>query len=104
MANTITANTAAADTLPATGGSSSAASPSAGNQEVSKDLFLKLMVAQLKHQNPLSPVDGVDFLMQLSQISGVEQMVEMRQQLTSIRDLLAGAAAPVPAAGDTTST
>ena len=65
------------------------ATASAPQQEqVSKDLFLKLMVAQLKNQNPLNPVDGVDFLMQLSQISGVEQMVEMKKSLTSIQELL----------------
>jgi flagellar basal-body rod modification protein FlgD len=56
--------------------------------QISKDVFLKLMVAQLQNQNPLNPVDGVDFLMQLSQISGVEQMVEMRRRLEAIHDLL----------------
>lgn len=70
-------------------GSQTSGPPSAGGQELSKDLFLKLMVAQLRNQNPLNPVDGVDFLAQLSQISGVEQMVEMRKQLEGIHDLLA---------------
>ena len=64
-----------------------------GNTEVSKDLFLKLMVAQLRNQNPLNPVDGTNFLEQLSQISGVEQMVEMRKELQSIHELLSSAAA-----------
>ncbi|MBL8176344.1 MAG: hypothetical protein JNK48_16835 [Bryobacterales bacterium] len=64
----------------------------AGNTEVSKDLFLKLMVAQLRNQNPLNPVDGTSFLEQLSQISSVEQMVEMRKELQSIHQLLANAA------------
>ncbi|MCS7026691.1 MAG: hypothetical protein NZV14_17980 [Bryobacteraceae bacterium] len=62
--------------------------------EVNQDLFLKLMVAQLRHQNPLKPVDGVDFLAQLSQVSCVEQMVEMNRELKSIHALLqAGAKA-----------
>ncbi len=77
------------------------ASPAAGpgpEQQVSKDLFLKLMVAQLQNQNPLNPVDGVDFLMQLSQISSVEQMVEMRQQLEAIHLILDRQQAPPPAA------
>lgn len=60
-----------------------------GNQDLSKDLFLKLMVAQLRNQNPLNPVDGVDFLAQLSQISGVEQMIQMRKELEGIHSLLA---------------
>jgi flagellar basal-body rod modification protein FlgD len=63
-------------------------------EEISKDLFLKLMVAQLKNQNPLNPVDGVDFLMQLSQISSVEQMVEMKSTLSSIHELLQQMTAP----------
>jgi flagellar basal-body rod modification protein FlgD len=71
------------------GNSGSGTSPSAaGNTEVNKDLFLKLMVAQLRNQNPLNPVDGTNFLEQLSQISGVEQMVEMRKELQSIHQLL----------------
>lgn len=62
--------------------------PTVGNEELNKNMFLQLMVAQLRNQNPLNPVDGVDFLMQLSQISGVEQMVGMRQELQSIRQVL----------------
>ena len=68
-----------------------ASAASVGGKDVSKDLFLKLMVAQLKNQNPLNPVDGTDFLMQLSQISSVEQMVEMKKSLSSIHDLLQNA-------------
>jgi len=70
---------------------SSSPPSTASNTEVSKDLFLQLMVAQLRNQNPLSPVDGTSFLEQLSQISSVEQMVEMRKELQSIHELLAAA-------------
>lgn len=82
-----TSYTAAADSQ------SSASAATAGNSEVSKDLFLKLMVAQLRNQNPLNPVDGTNFLEQLSQISGVEQMVEMRKELQAIHTLMQEAAA-----------
>lgn len=74
------------------GSNSGSTAGAAGNTEVSKDLFLKLMVAQLRNQNPLNPVDGTNFLEQLSQISGVEQMVEMRKELQSIHELLSSAA------------
>jgi flagellar basal-body rod modification protein FlgD len=57
-------------------------------KDVDKDMFLQLMVAQLKNQNPLNPMDGTDFLQQLSQISSVEQMVEMRKELVAIHQLL----------------
>lgn len=78
-----------------TGATGSSGTGAANNSEVSKDLFLQLMVAQLRNQNPLNPVDGTNFLEQLSQISGVEQMVEMRKELQAIHELLqtAGAAA-----------
>src|SRR5256885_392001 len=39
------------------------ASASATNQ-VNKDTFLKLLVAQLKYQNPMSPTDSTQFLQQ----------------------------------------
>ena len=32
------------------------------NNQIDKEMFLKLLVAQLKHQDPLSPVDNNDFL------------------------------------------
>ncbi|MBI5509004.1 MAG: flagellar hook assembly protein FlgD [Deltaproteobacteria bacterium] len=46
-----------------------------------KDQFLKLLVAQLAHQDPLNPVDDKEFVSQLAQFSGLEQMVEMNQRL-----------------------
>lgn len=65
--------------------SANTAAPTPPQKELGKDTFLQLMVAQLKNQNPLSPMDGTSFLTQLSQISGVEQMVQMRQELEAIR-------------------
>jgi flagellar basal-body rod modification protein FlgD len=80
--------------------SDSSASSTENQQTVDKDLFLKLMVAQLKNQNPLNPVDGVDFLMQLSQISSVEQMVEMRRELEGIHAILGANAATAATTAD----
>lgn len=53
-----------------------------------KNTFLQLLVAQIKNQNPLSPTDGVQFLSQLAQFTQVEQSTAMRDELTSIHDLL----------------
>lgn len=64
-----------------------------------KDMFLRLMVAQLKNQNPLNPTDGTAYLQQLSQISGVEQMIEMRQQLEAIHGILSANSNQPAAAG-----
>ena len=51
-----------------------------------KDLFMKLLVAQLKNQDPLDPQDGSEFVAQLAQFNSLDQLVEIRQlleQLTS---------------------
>lgn len=39
-----------------------------------KDEFLRLFVAQLKAQNPLSPLDSAGFTAQLAQFSSLEQL------------------------------
>jgi flagellar basal-body rod modification protein FlgD len=53
-----------------------------------KQMFLQLLVSQIKNQNPLNPSDPAEFLSQLTQFTGVEQMLEMRQELEAIRALL----------------
>jgi flagellar basal-body rod modification protein FlgD len=39
-----------------------------------KEAFLQLLVTQLQHQDPLSPVTNEDFLAQLAQFASVEQL------------------------------
>lgn len=55
------------------------------------DIFMQLLVAQLKHQNPMNPADGIEFMTQLTQFSQLEQMVSVRKELQSIRGMLEGA-------------
>ncbi|MFN3322184.1 MAG: flagellar hook assembly protein FlgD [Bryobacteraceae bacterium] len=54
-------------------------------QFANKETFLKLLVAQLRHQNPLSPADGIEFLTQLTQFSNLEQLMHVRTELETIR-------------------
>ncbi|CAN5259290.1 flagellar hook assembly protein FlgD [soil metagenome] len=51
------------------------------------DTFLTLLTAQLKNQDPLSPMDSTAFTQQLTQMTGVQQQLLTNDLLTS---LLAG--------------
>jgi len=56
-----------------------------GQQELDKDAFLSLFVAQLENQDPLSPVKNEQFVEQLATFSSLEQLEEMNDNLiTSI--------------------
>lgn len=52
---------------------------------VDKNMFLQLLVAQLKNQNPLRPTDSMQFIQQLAQFQQMEQSVNTGQEITSIR-------------------
>jgi flagellar basal-body rod modification protein FlgD len=52
----------------------------APGNEMGKDTFLKLLVAQLKYQNPLSPTDGTEFMAQTAQFTVVEKLDELSKQ------------------------
>src|ERR1700704_1237576 len=49
--------------------------------------FLQLLTTQLKNQNPLEPLDTNQFTQQLVSFAGVEQQINMNQQLTSLVNL-----------------
>jgi flagellar basal-body rod modification protein FlgD len=42
-----------------------------------KDQFLKLLIAQMQNQDPLNPMDGMQFASQLAQFSSVEQLTQL---------------------------
>jgi flagellar basal-body rod modification protein FlgD len=46
-----------------------------------RDEFLKMLVAQMKNQDPLNPMDGKDMAAQLAQFSTVEQLITMNKSL-----------------------
>jgi flagellar basal-body rod modification protein FlgD len=50
---------------------------SSGADAMGKDTFLKLLVAQLKYQNPMSPSDPSSFMAQTAQFSMVEKLESM---------------------------
>lgn len=42
-------------------------------QDLDKDAFLQLLVAQFKYQDPLNPVDDKQFIAQMAQFTALEQ-------------------------------
>lgn len=59
--------------------------PAAAASATPKDEFLRLLVAQLQHQNPLSPQDGAQFVAQLAQFTAIEQGAEANKRLGDIQ-------------------
>jgi flagellar basal-body rod modification protein FlgD len=56
----------------------------AKKKELGKDEFLRLLMAQLQNQNPLSPSDPSQFVAQLAQFSSVEQMSNVSGRLDQL--------------------
>ncbi len=48
-----------------------------------KDEFLKLLVAQMRHQDPLSPMKGEELAVQLATFSSVEQLINLNQTMSN---------------------
>jgi flagellar basal-body rod modification protein FlgD len=51
------------------------------NKELDKNAFLKLMVAQMNNQDPLSPQENSEFVAQLAQFSSVEGIENMNKTM-----------------------
>jgi flagellar basal-body rod modification protein FlgD len=57
-----------------------------GTRELGQGDFLKLLVTQLKHQDPLNPTDNTAFVAQLAQFSQLEQSAKQAQLLQQSLD------------------
>ena len=57
------------------------------SQELDRDAFMQLLVAQLENQDPLSPTANEDFLAQLSSFSSLEQLEQMNDSIYAMISL-----------------
>lgn len=62
-----------------------------GSKELDKDAFMKLMLTQMKHQDPTNPMQAHEMASQLAAFTSVEQL----QNLNSTMDSLKKAQAPM---------
>jgi len=53
--------------------------------QINKNMFMQLLVAQIKNQDPLNPSDGAQFLTQLAQFQTLENGVNMAQDIAAMR-------------------
>lgn len=74
--NSLTSNTATAATT-----------NSAADQ---KHMFMTLLVAQLKNQDPLQPQDGTAFVAQLAQFNSLDQLVGIRDSIGQLNTYMQG--------------
>ncbi len=54
------------------------------NDALGRNEFLQLLVAQMKNQDPLNPMDGQEMAAQLAQFSQVEQLIDINDSLKTV--------------------
>ena len=77
--------------------SSPISTKSKGDQAVTSaagdfDTFLTLLTAQLRNQDPLSPLEGTEFVAQLATFSSVEQLIGVNDRVDTLNLTVAGSA------------
>lgn len=55
------------------------------NDTLGKDQFLSILVAQLRNQDPMQPMQDKEFIAQMAQFTSVEQLMNMSNELALLR-------------------
>ncbi|MBR4903493.1 MAG: flagellar biosynthesis protein FlgD [Selenomonadaceae bacterium] len=58
------------------------------NDDLGKEAFLQLLVAQLKNQDPLDPQDNSSYIAELAQFSALEQMTNVSSNLENLSKIV----------------
>jgi flagellar basal-body rod modification protein FlgD len=71
-------------TTPTTTQSGSSSTSGTSKTLMNKDQFLKLMMVELQHQDPLQPTDPTQYINELSQMTTLEQTTNMAASEASV--------------------
>ncbi len=58
------------------------------SQELGKDDFLKLLMAQMTHQDPTEPMDNSQFIAQMAQFTSLEQMYNVANGFNKMAQMM----------------
>ena len=89
--NLPTANAKAASANTTTPAAKTANDP---NDLANKEVFLQLLITQIKNQDPTKPADSIQYITQLSQFTSTEQLVDIKTTLKEIDAVLKNTKTP----------
>ncbi|MGF7029729.1 flagellar basal-body rod modification protein FlgD [Paenibacillus mucilaginosus] len=58
------------------------------NKTLGKDEFLKILITQMKNQDPTQPLQDKEFIAQMAQFTSVEQLTNMGSEMKLLRQSL----------------